>query len=1685
MKTNGLSKLLSVILTVTICLTTVLGCLITVNAADSNGTYAIECVQTKEGFNTAKFTVKFDYAEGINAGQFAIDKSEWQRTDSNGNVTTYQIASVTQVAVVDGTAKWGSFSPSDFILTYGADTEENENELEFITFDTPSTNLYYSVTFEVTVKFDNNNFYPGATYPITLSDVELGGRNTIVYPTDASATGHNKFHAHGAGSMGNNLANNKVMDVVKADETNGYTLYKTGDNAIKCTVCGEIYDYQLIPTGAESWLNNYTELYGVNVQYNTDGTFNLNVYAPNRADYSLYVTKTNGDFVRKIDELSDVPSSVKDALPSGTKCFKIENLSARDIDTTLLLTPSRVDKGKTLWATTQQISIADYAQKVVNGEAVYTNGATADEIEADKKVAAAVTLYGETAKEALATDYNGSASETKQTVYLINTEANGWCKADNTFMTDGQHGDGTAENPYIITKVTELRWLAQNSTYANTYGKYFEIDPSIGTIVMQTESNVTNKLGGLDAILSADAEGMKDIITTAIAANKNNVNAFQGDGGQFAGHLNGNGVEIVGLYSATGLFGTISTGAVIENLSIKHAYVESTSYAGAICGQIKLFNVNNDKVATFKNIEIADTYIQSSTSEGQRVGVFYGWAAGNETAYSVKVTNIFVHDSVAYSNSGATPVEAGLVGMSNSWQNGYKFDLPNFDFSDSVILGCLPYSSVSDGHGTRSAYYNRIYTDNPCEIKPSATTNMGQKWEDYDITIINANDIKGSKALTTMPKLDWASTWVYGLSGEYPTFVSKNYVAPVTANSEKNITYHVSDATNNWCEPDSSYMQEGKGDSVDNPYVISTTAQLRHLVQRSTYESTYGKFFAIDPSIDVLVMQTENYVNSIGGLDKITSATAEEIKKLFTDNTINLAIWQSSGGYFAGHLDGNGVKIVGMYNTNGGLFESVAGGAEITNLSISNSYVNVGSNASGYAGALCGQIVVKGSANITKISKVEICNNYIKSYSNDTARVGVLYGYVAGNNNPIGAQVTNLYVHNNKAFSTSAAGSLAMAGLVGSSNTWANGYKSNVPNFDISNSVILDCLPYSVGTDNQGTRAEHYINVYTDNACVIKPSAIANLGEKWENYGITILDANSIKGSAAKTNMPALDWNTAENTTGVWYVGNEYSYPSFTPSTSNLPDYAQSEYNAMQFTTVDTYGDSTADWGLYATGINVKTNPYMTFTFAFKGINTETAPNVTVTLTTESGKTYTETANNMVHNQGAGKYYLWRAKTIPVYELCGELKLSVTYNDTTTNFGTVSLEGFILDLENANRADPCTYYTTRIDVAKAVMFYAKMLDKRYVDSDAVDLRNNAVKAYLTAETESAQYNALSGYLTVGARADYQSVTLSNFTNGSESYTVTFSESQNFANPLTFTATSNILTNTTLVPNKTYYWKATATGSTTVLGSGTIRTKNTPSRFIKVDGVTNFRDMGGWKTTNGLRVKYAMMYRGAELNNVDKSTGTVSSTNITANGIATLNSLGLKTEIDLRYESQLVQAEGTGMTYHGFATEQQYDSIFKSDLTAQPEVKTNYKAIFELLSDESNYPFFTHCSGGADRTGTFAFITNGLLGVSYEDLTRDFELTTFSKTYARLRDDFDTTTDKFATDGKMNYFFNDSQEKVELTSNYVAWGKLYSKMMQYGKNNGCTTLKDSIEHFLVNECEVPQSQIDSFRNIMLG
>ena len=199
---------------------------------------------------------------------------------------------------------------------------------------------------------------------------------------------------------------------------------------------------------------------------------------------------------------------------------------------------------------------------------------------------------------------------------------------------------------------------------------------------------------------------------------------------------------------------------------------------------------------------------------------------------------------------------------------------------------------------------------------------------------------------------------------------------------------------------------------------------------------------------------------------------------------------------------------------------------------------------------------------------------------------------------------------------------------------------------------------------------------------------------------------------------------------------------------------------------------------------------------------------------------------------------------------------------------------------------------------------------------------------------------------------------------------------------------------------TYKWTVTLLddeGDSVTSSVATFRTDSQAPRNLCVDGITNVRDVGGWMTLDGGKVRQGLLYRGARLN----ENFTTDEILVTEEGAKTLrDELGIKTEIDLRQttavnnrnESGDITASplGAGVTY--LARPMDYGDA----LITNAKNKQRVKEVFALLADESNYPIYFHCSIGTDRTGLIAWLVNGLCGVSEKNLWRDYLFSNFGE-----------------------------------------------------------------------------------------
>lgn len=201
----------------------------------------------------------------------------------------------------------------------------------------------------------------------------------------------------------------------------------------------------------------------------------------------------------------------------------------------------------------------------------------------------------------------------------------------------------------------------------------------------------------------------------------------------------------------------------------------------------------------------------------------------------------------------------------------------------------------------------------------------------------------------------------------------------------------------------------------------------------------------------------------------------------------------------------------------------------------------------------------------------------------------------------------------------------------------------------------------------------------------------------------------------------------------------------------------------------------------------------------------------------------------------------------------------------------------------------------------------------------------------------------------------------------------------------------------LIPGHTYRYNVTDGNS--IIANGTIEV-NGRVRMINVPSVFNVRDMGGWETTDGYRVKYGLMYRGSELLGGKYN-------NALQRDIDELKELGIKAELDLRSYKNVKTYDTNGYNYatangaetSAFGEDYPYGWINMYDYqenvlrSNSDRVKKSFNFILDCLKQDK--PIYMHCTYGADRTGIMSALLLGVMGVSISDIFKDYELTSLN------------------------------------------------------------------------------------------
>lgn len=174
------------------------------------------------------------------------------------------------------------------------------------------------------------------------------------------------------------------------------------------------------------------------------------------------------------------------------------------------------------------------------------------------------------------------------------------------------------------------------------------------------------------------------------------------------------------------------------------------------------------------------------------------------------------------------------------------------------------------------------------------------------------------------------------------------------------------------------------------------------------------------------------------------------------------------------------------------------------------------------------------------------------------------------------------------------------------------------------------------------------------------------------------------------------------------------------------------------------------------------------------------------------------------------------------------------------------------------------------------------------------------------------------------------------------------------------------------------------------------------RQVVLQGAANFRDLGGYATTDGHHVKWGKIYRSADISK------------LTDADLAVLKGKGITYDVDLRGHNEsalapdrinpgtdyiLCPAGSDGlnkwMKSIAHAKGNAGDSLMMGFYSKTDSLALRYKPFFDkLLGLPVGQSLVFHCTAGKDRTGIAAALLLYSLGVPYDTIIKDYEATNY-------------------------------------------------------------------------------------------
>ena len=178
------------------------------------------------------------------------------------------------------------------------------------------------------------------------------------------------------------------------------------------------------------------------------------------------------------------------------------------------------------------------------------------------------------------------------------------------------------------------------------------------------------------------------------------------------------------------------------------------------------------------------------------------------------------------------------------------------------------------------------------------------------------------------------------------------------------------------------------------------------------------------------------------------------------------------------------------------------------------------------------------------------------------------------------------------------------------------------------------------------------------------------------------------------------------------------------------------------------------------------------------------------------------------------------------------------------------------------------------------------------------------------------------------------------------------------------------------------------------------------RLLPLEGAQNFRDLGGYVTDDGRRVRWGMLYRSDDL------------ADLTRDDLRYVSKLGINLVCDFRgaeerasEPSRLPEMNPPDVANLDIADDRFDPNAIETMIRARSvdgvdfgemlvegnrafatRFSPQYASMFERIAVPENLPTLVHCSGGKDRTGFASAIVLRALGVPEETVFEDYLLT---------------------------------------------------------------------------------------------